>query len=163
MQLRVHTFSYIFRFRFRQLVFTDFPETWSFSWVKVPPWALQKLLYWGRKHLSVSKGKREPLKTKKKDCCKTACTLLNSFTVYKIQHTHGKDGFYGFCGAMQLGVRTFSYTFYFRFSQNFHHTRKRWFLHMHFWVLQKLLLKNVRWKKAWEIQSSLAFHYQVRS
>ena len=29
----------------------------------------------------------EPLKTKKKDCCKTACTLLNSFTVYKFQHT----------------------------------------------------------------------------
>ena len=87
MQLRVHTFSYIFCFRFRKLVFTDFPETWSFSWVKVPPWALQKLLYWDRKHLSVSKGKREPLKTKKKDCCKTACTLLNSFTVYKFQHT----------------------------------------------------------------------------
>ena len=49
---------------------------------------------------------------------------------------------------MQLRVHTFSYIFYFRFSQNFHHTRKRWFLPMHFWVLQKLLLKKVRWQKS---------------
>ena len=160
MQLRVHTFPHIFCFRVRQLVFTDFPETWSFSWVKGSPWALQKLLYWNRKHLSVSKGKREPLKTKKTDCCKRACTLLNGFTVYKFHHTRKRwIWFYGFCGAMQLRVHTFSYIFYFRFSQNFHHTRKRWYLHMHILVLQKLLLKKVRWKKAWEIQSFLAFHY----
>ena len=76
-----------FLFSFSNIGFYRFLQTWSFSWVKVPPWALQKLLYWDRKHLSASKGKREPLKTKKKDCCKTACTLLNSFTVYKFQHT----------------------------------------------------------------------------
>ena len=62
-----------------------------------------------------------------------SATLFKSFTVYEFHQqsmlnaflfhfkelftTHGKDGFYGFCGAMELQVHTFSYIFCFRFRQ----------------------------------------------
>ena len=43
------------------------------------------------------------------------CIQCISFPFKELLTTHGKDGFYGFCGAMELRVRTFS--FFFRFRQ----------------------------------------------